>query len=209
MSGPSGAVACETFVDALGLKSLFTTFMGKASKKNKSADAPASEETSHTLSIVSSLFTNLASESPARIRLLAKFVENNYEKVDKLLEIRETAQKRLTDTEADIEREKREMITEGEKPGEGEEALWYLRRLDGGLFTLQTVDYILAWLTMEDDGILSHIKQMLSRKNKSLHDLVETLRIHHDNVDEPEPTGESALSQKDILQNLMAFLSGS
>lgn len=45
------------------------------------------------------------------------------------------------------------MITEGEKPGEGEEALWYLRRLDGGLFTLQTVDYILGWLAMEDDGV--------------------------------------------------------
>lgn len=105
MSGPSGSTACEIFVDALGLKSLFTTFMGKASKKNKGTDAPASEETSHTLSIVSSLLTNLPSESPARIRLLAKFVENNYEKVDKLLEIRESAQRRLTDTEADIERE--------------------------------------------------------------------------------------------------------
>ena len=31
--------------------------------------------------------------------------------------------------------------------------LWYLRRLDGGLFTLQTVDYILAWVAMEDDGV--------------------------------------------------------
>lgn len=45
------------------------------------------------------------------------------------------------------------MIEGGGKPGEGEEALWYLRRLDGGLFTLQTVDYILAWLSMEDDGV--------------------------------------------------------
>lgn len=107
MSGPSGSKACETFVDALGLKSLFTTFMGKPSKKNKGIDAPASEETSHTLSIVSSLFTNLPSESPARIRLLAKFVDNNYEKVDKLLEIRESAQRRLADTGADIEREKK------------------------------------------------------------------------------------------------------
>lgn len=106
MSGPSGSTACETFVDALGLKSLFTTFMGKGSKKNKGIDVPATEETSHTLSIVSSLFTNLSSESPARIRLLAKFVENNYEKVDKVLEIRESAQRRLTDTNADIEGER-------------------------------------------------------------------------------------------------------
>ena len=43
---------------------------------------------------------------------------------------------------------------------EGEEAItpdiedgFYIRRLDGGLFTLQTVDYILAWLIMEDDGV--------------------------------------------------------
>jgi len=100
------------------------------------------------------------------------------------------------------------MVAEGEKPGD-EEALWYLRRLDGGLFTLQTVDYILAWLSMEDDGILLHIKQMLGRKNKSLQDLVKTLRVYHDNVDEPEPTDESILSKKEILQNLMAFLSGS
>lgn len=34
-----------------------------------------------------------------------------------------------------------------------QEVAWYLRRLDGGLFTLQTVDYILAWLAMEDDGV--------------------------------------------------------
>ena len=32
------------------------------------------------------------------------------------------------------------------------EDLWYIRRLDNGLFTLQTVDYILAWIAMEDDG---------------------------------------------------------
>lgn len=33
------------------------------------------------------------------------------------------------------------------------EDTFYIRRLDGGLFTLQTVDYILAWLIMEDDGV--------------------------------------------------------
>lgn len=33
------------------------------------------------------------------------------------------------------------------------EEMTYLRRLDGGLFTLQTVDYILAWLMVEDDGV--------------------------------------------------------
>jgi len=50
---------------------------------------------------------------------------------------------------------------------------------------------------------------MLGRKNSSLQDLVKTLQVYHDSVDEPELTDESTLSRKDILQNLMAFLSGS
>lgn len=33
----------------------------------------------------------------------------------------------------------------------------YVRRLEGGLFTLQTLDYILAWLIMEDDGVRNEI----------------------------------------------------
>jgi len=40
-----------------------------------------------------------------------------------------------------------------ESDGMDSEDAIYLRRLDGGLFTLQTVDYILAWLMMEDDGV--------------------------------------------------------
>jgi len=57
------------------------------------------------------------------------------------------------------------MIAEGEKPGEEEEALWYLRRLDGGLFTLQTVDYVLAWSTMEDDGVGRTCTQPFGNRN--------------------------------------------
>lgn len=103
MSGPAGTACCETFVEALGLKSLFSTFMSKASKKHKSQ----TEDISHTLGMVSSLFTNLASDSPARIRLLAKFVENTYEKADKLIEIRDAAQGRLKEVEAEIDAEKK------------------------------------------------------------------------------------------------------
>ncbi len=45
------------------------------------------------------------------------------------------------------------LAEEGEEVGPGMEDLWYLQRLEGGLFTLQTVDYILAWVAMEDDGV--------------------------------------------------------
>ncbi|KAI0089316.1 DUF1716-domain-containing protein [Irpex rosettiformis] len=203
MSGPAGTPCCETFVEALGLKSLFSTFMGKASKKNPTQ----TEDISHTLGIVSSLFTNLASESVARIRLLAKFVENTYEKADKLLEIRDAAHTRLQEVEKEITAEKRDLEGEGEKVDQDTEDLWYLRRLDGGLFTLQTVDYILAWIAMEDDGILAHLRQMLSRKNKSLKDVVKTLQIYRDNVDEDDAAlKEGEMTQKEILQHLIDFL---
>ncbi|OSD04244.1 DUF1716-domain-containing protein [Trametes coccinea BRFM310] len=209
MSGPAGTAACETFVEALGLKTLFSSFMGKAGKKQKAtAGHAASEDTAHTLGIVSSLLSNLASDSPARIRLLAKFVENNYEKPEKLLEIREAAQGRLKATDKEIEDEKKVSNHAGEEIEPEMEDLWYLRRLDGGLFTLQTVDYILAWIAMEDDGVRAHIQKLLDRKNQSFKDIVKTLQIFHDNVDEDtaDANPDGAPSQREILRNLIAFL---
>jgi beta-catenin-like protein 1 len=53
------------------------------------------------------------------------------------------------------------MIQEGNDVGPEMEDLWYLRRLEGGLFTLQTVDYILGWICMEDDGVRTASSYML------------------------------------------------
>lgn len=122
-------------------------------KQKGSTQSSAPEDTTHTLGILSSLFTNLPSDSSARIRLLAKFVENNYEKTDKLLDIRTSAQTRLTLVNREIDSEKEALLRAADEIGSEEEEAWYLRRLDGGLYTLQTVDYILAWIIMEDDGV--------------------------------------------------------
>ncbi|KAI6164904.1 hypothetical protein EDD17DRAFT_1775247 [Pisolithus thermaeus] len=208
MSGPAGSEVCSTFVEVLGLKTLFSAFMGKASKKQKrSAGTQATEDIPHILGIISSLFTNLPSDSSGRIRLLAKFVENEYEKVDKLLEVREHASNRLKQVDAEIEAEKKDLLTDGTFEPEHED-LWYLRRLDGGLFTLQTVDYVLAWIAMEDDGARSHLAKMLERKNLTLENIRTTLRIYRDNVDTDDSGGKSAIgmSQKEILEHLITFL---
>ncbi|KIY49252.1 DUF1716-domain-containing protein [Fistulina hepatica ATCC 64428] len=211
MSGSTGTKVCETFVEAGGLKTLFAVFMGKFSKKHKGdAAPPLSEDTAHILGVISSLFSNLESDSAPRIRVLTKFVEKDFEKVDRLLDVRESAGSRLEVTVKEIAKEKAELLSEGEEVGEEEEDTWYLRRLDGGLFTLQTVDYILAWIVMEDDGIREHTVQMLRRRDLSLKNIVDTLRIYHDNVDD-EPagsTGGGAPSQKDILAGLIDALEG-
>jgi beta-catenin-like protein 1 len=190
-------------------------------KQKGTTQSSAPEDTTHTLGILSSLFTNLPSDSPARIRLLAKFVDNNYEKTDKLLDIRTSAQTRLTIVDREIDAEKKALLRAADEIGGEEEDAWYLRRLDGGLYTLQTLDYILAWIIMEDDGvgairllgcafligtqIRDHVRQMLNRRNKSFLDIVSTLRIFRDNIDEGELNASEGMSQREILQHLIAF----
>lgn len=66
----------------------------------------ASDDVAHSLGIISSLLTNLPADSNSRLRLLAKFVDSEYEKVDKLIEIREAARKRLKDTDFRLQQEK-------------------------------------------------------------------------------------------------------
>ena len=87
------------------------------------------------------------------VRLLTKFVENEYEKVDRLLDIRTSLVTRVRAVEKQNEQELQEITAAGEQAGEEEELAWYARLLDGGLYTLQTADYILAWICMEDDGV--------------------------------------------------------
>ena len=61
----------------------------------------------HNMSVPSSPQLPAPDDTPPRVRLLAKFVENSYEKPEKLLEIRDSARARLKATEKDIEDEKK------------------------------------------------------------------------------------------------------
>ena len=72
----------ETFVDKKGLKSLFTLFMGKVkSKKGEQGGA----QMEHVVSIIVQLFCSLS--DVRYYRLLRKFQENGYEKVERLIEL--------------------------------------------------------------------------------------------------------------------------
>lgn len=46
----------------------------------------------------------------------------------------------------------------------------------------------------------------MRRKSLGLEDIVRTLRIYHDNVDEDENPPEGAASQKEVLQGLIQAL---
>ena len=82
-----------------------------------------------------------------------------------------------------------------EEDWEEREAEWYSRRLDGGLFCLQMVDVILAWLIAEHIGADATIqaggKDMLAR-------LQQSLREQSEDVEDDET--------RDMLKTLASFI---
>ncbi|BGP18787.1 hypothetical protein JCM10213_003442 [Rhodosporidiobolus nylandii] len=207
LQGRAGEKLCERFVEALGLKTLFAVFMGKAaSGKKKSAASLTHEDTEHLLSLLSSLFSSLPSDSSSRTRLLAKFVENDYEKVDRLCEVREELEGRIA---KGIPAALAEQMDEDEL---------YLEKLDNGLFSLQLCDYVAGWVCMEDDGARDHLRMLLSRRDKSLRDIVTVLDEYRDNIgdlddaaaekraEEHEGSMSEGEERKAILDQLARYL---
>nr|OQO19857.1 hypothetical protein B0A51_12452 [Rachicladosporium sp. CCFEE 5018] len=131
------APVCEKLVEAGGLKTLFSLFAKK----------PSETTTEHLLGIFAGLLRWLPGEGAARIRMLNKFTEKNCEKVVKIVELRKGFARRVSAAEEEIKLERR-MMDEEDWPER--EAEWLSRRLEGGLFGLQTTDVIIAWLVAED-----------------------------------------------------------
>ena len=108
-----------------------------------------------------------------RFRLLKKFVEHDYQHVDRLIEMMEAGEARLKSVNREIELEQhvsraplipysrtlsadaplQGMQANNEEITEVETDEWYMRRMNAGLAFLQDICYCLAWLIMEDDGV--------------------------------------------------------
>jgi beta-catenin-like protein 1 len=112
---------------------------------------------------------------------------------------------------------------EEEEDLEFDEDELYIRKLEGGLFALQMVDYILAWVIMEDDGvsfclffrffgllILSekvkdHVSMLLKRRGMGFKDIVGVIEGWRDNLGEVE-VKEGEMGQKEVLEGLLGYL---
>ena len=164
MSGMEGAANCTKFIDIYGLRSLFPSFM-KIPKARKGGPSQVETE-EHVCSIIASLLRNTRGQM--KDRLYGKFTENDHEKVDRLLELHFNYLSRVQEVDHQIRREKEQHCRHGNEEEESEDAL-YLRRLDGGLFTLQLVDYIILELcTCGVESIRDRISRILRTRNSSL-----------------------------------------
>lgn len=177
-----GVDVCEKAVEAGALKTLFSIF------------AKGTAETETLLGILASLLRLLPGSSAPRIRTLAKFVEKDYEKLNRLIKLRREYQSRLQLVETRIKQEA-SSLDKDEQMDMADE--WLSRRLDAGLFSFQTIDVILAWLVAEDNGARECILKLLSDRDENLGDIKDTLQ---------EQLEGAALEQKDMLETLISFL---
>lgn len=175
-----------------GLKTLFTMFM-----KNKTS---VGQTTEHLIGIFASMLRFLPAESPERIRTLAKFVEKEYEKLEKTVQLRREYAARLGVVDAAIQEENN---TLDRKEREEMEDEFFSRRLDAGLFCLQSIDVVLAWLIAEDDGARDKIKELLADRDEDLGVLRKTIQEQIEGVDEG---GEDGRETKEMLSTLVRFL---
>lgn len=195
LGGAAGAPLCERLVDAGGLGVVFSAFMERGRR------GPGPAEFEHIFGIVASLLHGLPSESAHRVRVLAKFVEHDCAKTRRLLELRGATARRVAGVEAHIAEERRILDAEGVEAAD-EEELFYLRRLEGGAFAMQLIDYILAWLVMEDDDAAALIRTELERGGASLRAVAQTLAESEKNV------SETGVPLREILAALREYVEG-
>ena len=185
----TAAPVCDKIVEMRGLKPLFSTFI-----KTKKHDP---ETTEHILGIFASLLRSLPGNTDARFRVLAKFLEKDYEKVNKLIALRRDYAARVAAFDAKLKDRKRGLSKEEQDEIDVENIPL---RLDEGLYCLERVDAILAWLVAEDDGAKKAVVKALGEQDESLQDVKRTLQAQLDGVLEVEP------AEREMLETLVAFL---
>ena len=163
LAGRDGGACCERFVEAAGLKSTFSLLMKKQDN----------ESTEHLLGLLSSMLRWLPANEAPRIRLLAKFVEKNYQAAERLMQIRREYVSKVAKADQEIKAEKTGASVEQQDDRFDE---WLSRRLDAGLSVLQTADVILAWLIAEDDGARKKLQALLADRDEGFDEIKSTLQ---------------------------------
>ena len=195
-------LGCLKFIDALGLKTIFSTFVGcfsgdeKKIKKirKKYGNDYVDAECERTLSIIASLFQNIdvAKNTAKYNRVVSKFVEDSFVKLDLLVESYVSYGKRVSKIETN------------ENPQDSEEEQdIYLEKLDHGLSSLENVAIIIAhlWATL-DDAIQKRILVDLENNEIDVSHARDVLRDRAKNIGD----GGGDQVQKDKVDQLLTLV---
>ena len=204
LTGAEGIDNCLKFIDILGLRTLFPLFM-KTPKRSKRAGVSAEEHEDHVISILASLFKNVTSTNNGlkqRERLLAKWTENDHEKVDRLMEVHDKYLAKVEESDKAIDREVRMMAKDPEQEPLSDEEI-YMKRLEGGLFCLQQVDYIILEIcSCGASTVKQRVLQILSLRGGSLKTVRDVVREYAGNLGEEGEEHEKR-GEQDYLVSLV------
>lgn len=191
MGGKDSTEVCRKVVESAGLKPLFKCYM-------KSTDEATSE---HIIGMFASMLRLLPGNSAPRVRMLAKFVEHGYAVLDRLVKRRRDYAERLAPIDKQIKREKAQRNLENAEVLSDE---WLSRRLDAGLFCLQTLDVVLAWLAAEDAGARTKIAHLFAERDETLRDIQNTLKEQLESL--KAENDEASRNDMDALKTLIELL---
>ncbi|XP_042421400.1 beta-catenin-like protein 1 [Zingiber officinale] len=191
--------ACERFVDVLGLKTAFAAFMGKIPLKKKNKRDRSQEELEERIvSLIASLFGGILRGS-RRDRLLSKFVENEFEKIDRLMELYMRYSDRVKSETQRLDALELDDL-------EIDEEELYNRKLEAGLYTLQLIAVILGHLWSSDHPrIRERIELLLKQNRLTKNDVGEILQEYHDNIGDLDGPEEKERAQAKIQKFISAL----
>ncbi|XP_034682796.1 beta-catenin-like protein 1 isoform X1 [Vitis riparia] len=139
------------------------------SKKNKK-ERYQEELEERIISLIASLFGGILRGS-RRDRLLSKFVENECEKIDRLMELYIRYSDRV---KAETKRMNQLKLDDLEM----DEDERYNRRLEAGLYTLQLISIILSHLwSSENPRMRARIELLLKQQRITKEDIIDILQV--------------------------------
>jgi beta-catenin-like protein 1 len=165
--GVLGGPVAMRLVQKGGLKPLFHVF-GK--KKGAILNG--------VVGIFSGMLRWLDLESPERVRLVAKFVEKDFDKLSKLVAFRGSVAEKIRLVRETIAQERK--VFEARDEIDPEERLvretdWDASLADAGIETLRNIDSVLAWLYV--DGVTSSaVRRLVAEQSQSLDSVIQTLK---------------------------------
>ncbi|KAJ3317084.1 hypothetical protein HDV06_002085 [Boothiomyces sp. JEL0866] len=177
------AEAAEQLVELSGLGSVFSAFMKKSDSKYKKLypDYSQKDQEEHVVSIIASLFQSLSPDTVQR--LIYKFIENDYEKLHRLILLHDQYKLKI------------QMVDAGEEDEE------YFDLLEAGLYTLQMIDLVMLFLITKSPEIQKVLPELLGTIKESLDNVINVLQVYCENLDEGK--------EKTMIADMIAMIDSS
>lgn len=180
----NGPLVGQQLIQLGGLGVVFAMFCEKSKKSNF---VLSSQDTEHIISIIYFLFEYSEDKS----RLMKKFIENDYEKLKRLIVLHKKYQDKVD-------------LAVGDTRKDSEQEELFLQRWEAGLYTLELIDTILAQLV--EDRVASQasftqvVYNLLREHGIEIQTVEDILKEFADNLQQEENTNEEkSASHRRIL----------